>query len=164
MQMRRAFSVSVRLALCVAALLLSFQNGVGAPLSGKVVIGSTSEIVNPDPVYNTFLNDLNLLYVNVFDALVVRQPDGSLGPQLATSWRLVNPTTWQFKLRKGVSFHNGEPFDAEAVKATVDRFLEPGKERAPFIAKQIIGAKVIDDSTVEITTPKPDPVFLENTI
>lgn len=161
--MRRLRGTAICVVLCFLLVLPVVRTGFGAPAS-TIVIGNSSEFVNPDPAYNTFLNDLNLLYVNMFDALVVRRPDGSLGPQLATSWRLVNPTTWEFKLRQGVRFQNGESFNAEAVKGTVDRFLEPGKQRAPFIAKQIAAAKVIDEYTVQITTPKPDPVFLENTI
>ena len=46
-------------------------------------------------------------------------------PMLAESWRIVNDTTWEFKLRKGVKFHNGEPFTAAAVNATIDYALDP---------------------------------------
>src|SRR5256886_4324529 len=45
-------------------------------------------------------------------------------PMLAESWRIVNDTTWEFKLRRGVRFHNGEPFTAASVKATLDYALD----------------------------------------
>ena len=47
-----------------------------------------------------------------------------------TSWKIVNDTTWEFKLRKGVKFHNGEPFTAASVKATIDYALDPGQQDA----------------------------------
>src|SRR5579859_2024373 len=109
--MRRLCGPAICVVLSLVLVLPAVQSGVGAP-AATIVIGNSSEFVNPDPAYNTFLNDLNLLYVNMFDALVVRRPDGGLGPQLARSWRLVNPTTWEFKLRQGVRFQNGEPFNA----------------------------------------------------
>lgn len=151
----------------LAVFLVAGQTGLRAASSpepaGEVVIGSSSEIVNPDPVYNTILNDVNVLYVNLYDALVVRRQDGSLGPQLAESWRQANPTTWEFRLRKGVKFQNGEPFNADAMKATIDRYLD-GKGRSPFVARAISGSKVIDEYTIQLTTPKPDPILFENTI
>jgi peptide/nickel transport system substrate-binding protein len=51
---------------------------------------------------------------------VGRDSDNRIVPQLAESWKLLDELTWQFKLRRGVVFHNGEPCNAEAVRATVD--------------------------------------------
>ena len=49
-------------------------------------------------------------------------------PMLATSWKIVNDTTWEFTLRQGVKFHNGEPFTAASVKATIDYALDPASK------------------------------------
>ncbi len=49
-------------------------------------------------------------------------------PMLATSWKIVNDTTWEFKLRQNVKFHNGEPFTAASVKATIDYALDPANK------------------------------------
>ena len=49
-------------------------------------------------------------------------------PMLATEWKIVNDTTWEFKLRRGVKFHNGEPFTAASVKATIDYALDPASK------------------------------------
>jgi peptide/nickel transport system substrate-binding protein len=49
-------------------------------------------------------------------------------PELAESWTLVNDTTWQFTLRRGVVFHDGEPFNAEAVRFTIERVLDPSQK------------------------------------
>src|SRR5262245_30439807 len=149
----------------LVAYVLGSSGGIawGAP-EGRIVVGSTSEFIHLDPLPNTFLNDTNLLYVNLYDALVIRRADGSLGPNLAESWRQASPTEWEFKLRKGVRFHNGEPFDAAAMKASVDRFLDPARRRAPHIASGIKGATVVDEHTIRITTPQPNPTFLQTTI
>ncbi|HBY94122.1 MAG: ABC transporter substrate-binding protein [Ardenticatenaceae bacterium] len=134
-----------------------------AATDGTVRIGSSAEFNLMDPLTNSFLNDFNLLYVNLYDQLVFRQEDGSLGPGLAESWSLNSPTEWDFKLRQGVKFQNGEPFNAEAVKFTLDRFLQ-ADDGSPFVKPSIQEAKVLDEYTVRVTTPKPDPIFLENSL
>ena len=67
----------------------------------------------------------------IFDTLLRRNLKTlQLEGNLAESWRLVNDTTWQFKLRRNVKFHNGEPFDASAVKFSIERMLNP-QQAAP---------------------------------
>ena len=58
---------------------------------------------------------------NLFDHLIERSLEGDLVPGLATSWKSVSPKVWEFNLRKGVKFHNGENFNGEAVKFTFER-------------------------------------------
>src|SRR3989449_916222 len=67
----------------------------------------------------------------IFDTLLRRDLKTlKLEGNLAESWRLLNDTTWQFRLRRGVKFHNGEPFDASAVKFSVERMLNPAPRAA----------------------------------
>src|SRR5947207_10200210 len=67
----------------------------------------------------------------IFDTLLRRDLKTlKLEGNLAESWRLLNETTWQFKLRRGIKFHNGEPLDAAAVKYSLERMLNP-KQGAP---------------------------------
>ena len=68
---------------------------------------------------STSANDIRISF-NLFDNLIVRHPDGKLHPSLATEWKLTNPTTWTFKLRQGVKWHDGKPFTAKDVKYTFD--------------------------------------------
>ncbi len=58
---------------------------------------------------------------HMYDRLLDRdRQDARPKPMLATGWKVINDTTWEFTLRQGVKFHNGEPFDAQSVKATMD--------------------------------------------
>jgi len=83
-----------------------------------------------------------------------------LVPGLALSWRAVDDTTWEFKLRPGVSFQDGEKFNAEAVKFTLERVLDPAA-KSPNISyiNTVAGVDVVDDLTVRIRTHAPDPLL-----
>ena len=89
--------------------------------------------------------------------------DGRAIPVLAESWE-ASGTTWRFKLRPGIKFSNGEPLNAEAVKATFD-FLATDKgktySQSRTLGVFIAETTVIDELTVEVTTPKPSPVFVK---
>ena len=97
----------------------------------------------------------------IFDTLLRRNLKTlQLEGNLAESWRLVNDTTWQFKLRRGVKFHNGEPFDAGAVKFSIERMLNP-KQGAPGRTSiaTIDHVDVIDATTVNVVTKTPFPLL-----
>jgi len=78
---------------------------------------------------------------------------------LATSWRNINPTTVQFKLRQGVRFTNGEPFNAHTVKWNVEWLTAKGKHVVGGGYATIDHAEVVDDYTVNIVTKAPDPLL-----
>lgn len=63
---------------------------------------------------------------NIYDALVAHTPDGKVVPQLATAWRKVGPATYDFALRSGIKFQNGDPLTADDVVYTFERVLTPG--------------------------------------
>src|SRR5258705_5550773 len=119
----------MRLARITALLTLAVLGLAAAPAPAQdtLVIAQGADIITLDPTQATQIHNLNLFY-NVFDALVTWDPKdiGKIVPELALSWRSVNPTTWQFKLRPNVKFHNGEPFNAEAVKFTIERLITKG--------------------------------------
>ena len=86
-----------------------------------------SDIDNWDPP-NSVLREAIILGYHVFDHLAVRDlKTRKVMPNLATSWKAVDDTTWEVKLRQGVKFHDGTPFTAKDVKATFDRVLDPPK-------------------------------------
>jgi len=147
-------------AVCAgAALVLALRSGAGtqAQTSRTLVVAQSADIATGDPAKNTGLATIAVL-ANIYDTLVHRDAALNLKPGLALSWRAVDPTTWEFKLRKGVKFHDGEPFNADAVKFSFDRMLDP-KTRWPGAGSlQLIKAvTVVDDGTVRFTTSQPWP-------
>ena len=97
----------------------------------------------------------------IFDTLLRRNLKTlQLEGNLAESWRLLNDTTWQFKLRRNVKFHNGEPFDADAVKFSIERMLDP-KQAAPGRTSiaTIDRVEVVDPLTVNVITKAPFPLL-----
>ena len=115
-----------------------------------------------DPI-DTFLVTWGGVGSQIYDGLTMRTADMKLVPGLATSWEsLDKDTRIRFKLRQGVKFHNGEPFDANAVKFTFDRLLGPegakGPQQSNYNAiKEVV---VVDPSTVDFIMQRPDPVLL----
>jgi peptide/nickel transport system substrate-binding protein len=100
---------------------------------------------------------------NVVEGLVFKNPaDGSLKPWLATSWEQVDPLNWRFKLRDGVTFHDGSKFNAQAVKTAIDReFIKVMncQDKAKFFGDLTLEVTPIDDLTVMIKTSRPEPIL-----
>jgi peptide/nickel transport system substrate-binding protein len=132
----------------------------GSP-SGKLVIAQGNELTSTDPTKHGTMNEMN--YNNcVFDKLFLFDAQHKIVPRLATSYRMINETTCEFKLMKGVKFHNGDPFTALDVKYSIERYLDP-KTKSPHstFLTTIDEAKVIDDYTIRIITKKPDALLLK---
>ena len=125
------------------------------PMPGpeKVVILQSVDAVSLDPDQLQAQPGRNI--ANHIFARLVRRDEESLEikPDLAESWELINDLTWQFKLRKGIVFHNGEPFTASAVKFSLER----ANAIPTWGMKQIALDKieVLDDYTVNIVTKEP---------
>jgi peptide/nickel transport system substrate-binding protein len=98
--------------------------------------------------------------LQVEEQLVGRRPDMSKVPALAVSWRLVNPTTWEFKLRPDVKFHDGRPFTSDDVVFSFKRALMPTSDMKEIIGT-ITDVVAIDPLTVHIITKGPDPILLD---
>ena len=91
----------------------------------------------------------------VHDPLLYINDQSEVKPWLAESYRQINATTWQFKLRSGVTFHNGEPFNAAAVKFSLERFNNPRVcLRTTF--QSIKQVDVVNDQTVNVVLTAPD--------
>src|SRR5262245_50747293 len=87
-----------------------------------LVIGQGTDVSLLDPHYSTSASDVNVFF-NLYDSLVLRDENLNLTPGLATSWQSVDDNTWQFKLRDGVLFHNGDRFTADDVKFSLERAI-----------------------------------------
>ena len=163
--MRRSIRSRPRQALrtVLASVGLALLAATPAPAQGPtLVIAQGADITTLDPTQATQIHNLNLFY-NIYDALVTwdSKDIGKVVPELAVSWRSVNPTTWQFKLRQGVKFHNGEPFNAEAAKFTIDRLITKGVHQVYGGFATIERAEVVDPYTINVVTSKPDPILVK---
>ncbi|HEV8441012.1 MAG TPA: ABC transporter substrate-binding protein [Methylomirabilota bacterium] len=158
--MRRAISLGFALVLALALLMppdLQAQTK-----EDTVVYAIQSDVPNWDPP-NSVLRESIILGYHVFDHLAARDlKTGKVGPSLAVSWKNVDDTTWEVKLRKGVKFHDGTPFTARDVKATFDRVLNPeNKLTARGNHVKIKSIEVVDDLTARFKTDGPYPLFVE---
>jgi peptide/nickel transport system substrate-binding protein len=96
----------------------------------------------------------------LYDTLVTYDIDGNIVPELAESWEInEDGTVYTFTLRQGVTFHNGEPFTAEAVIATWESGADPSNDYAQDYAVAT-SVEALDDFTVQITTDGPKPLFM----
>lgn len=133
-----------------------------AMAEGKLTVSSPQDPGSWDPV-DTFLVQWAAVATNIFDGLTYRGPDLKLVPGLAESWEeLDEGKRIRFKLRQNVKFHNGEEFNAEAVKFTFERLLgeegAKGPQRSNYTAIESI--EIIDPLTVDMHLKAPDPVLL----
>ena len=127
-----------------------------------VVYAIQSDMQNWDPP-NSVLRESIIMGYHIFDHLAARDlKTGKVGPSLAVSWKALDETTWEVKLRQGVKFHDGSPFTAKDVKATFDRVLDPEKKlTARGNHVKIKAVEIVDDHTVRFRTDGPYPLFVE---
>jgi peptide/nickel transport system substrate-binding protein len=151
----------LRLLVALAVSLLLVAPAAFAAPQGQITIAQGVDPTTLDPHFHEETPAANVL-LNIYDTLLFRDKDTKLIPWLAESWRIVNPTTWEFKIRKGVKFHNGEELDAEAVKFSLDRLRDPElKNRQAGNFRLVTSVDVVDKHTVRVVTSKPFPT-LEN--
>src|ERR1700716_481216 len=140
---------------------LLFPGAPVPPPAGKVVIAQ-----GVDPTTLDMMNQQEQPASNVgaqmFDMLVERDQSLNLVPGLAAELpKLMAPTIWEIKLRRGVKFHNGEDFNADSVKFSLERLINPAnKLRGSSSFAPIDRVEVVDPYVVKIHTKKPGPVFV----
>ncbi|HWZ49307.1 MAG TPA: ABC transporter substrate-binding protein [Herbaspirillum sp.] len=125
-------------------------------VAAELKIGLLADISTLDPHFNNIAPNISIA-THLFDALVNVDPDGHLIPGLATSWRAIDATTWEFKLRRGVKFHDGSEMTAEDVVFSLNRPATLTNSPGPFTSytKQIIGKQIVDPYTLRLKTATP---------
>lgn len=153
----------MRKSLALLTLLLSVPARASAPVPPAAVLTVCDDVQDPltlDP-HKQFAEKNHTLLQQIYEGLVRFDSQGRVEPALAVSWERRDPLRMRFHLRRGVRFHNGEPFDAEAVRFTVARYLDP---KTGFPAVGFIGSldkvEIIDDHTVDVLTKFPDGLLL----
>jgi peptide/nickel transport system substrate-binding protein len=145
-----------RLLIGVALML----TGAVAALAADLTIGLGTDVTSLDPHYHNLTPNNNVAQ-HVFGLLVQRNEKEQLEPGLATEWKAIDATTWEFKLRHGVKFHDGSEFTAEDVIASINRVPKVPNSPSPFTAytKQIQRMEAVDPYTVRFHTATPYPLM-----
>jgi peptide/nickel transport system substrate-binding protein len=149
-----------RMPLILPLMTLALVFGL-APLAAArdLVIGQGTDVSILDPHYSTSASDVNVFF-NLYDNLVLRDENLDLTPGLATSWQMLDDKTWQFKLREGVVFHNGDRFSAEDVQFSLERAIAENPRTSVFAALNTIErVDVLDPTTANIVTRHADPLL-----
>ena len=130
----------------------------GAASAEDLTIGMANVVTSIDPhFYNATPN--NNIWNSIFDGLTTLSPNGEVLPSLATGWSLVDNNTWEFKLREGVTYHDGQPFTADDVVFSLDRAKDVPNSPGGFAGYlgNIVSVEAVDDLTVHVTTDTPEP-------
>ncbi len=146
------------------------KTALRAALAGGLMLGAASA-ANAETFKWAFQGDLQTLdphglfetmtlgfQRNIYEGLVARNDKMEMEGALAESWENTEPTTWRFKLRQGVKFHDGSDFKADDVAFSVERLRTEGSDMK-VVAALIKEAKVIDDYTIDLITPSPNPIL-----
>ncbi len=140
----------------ILALLLLARAAAAADLTLGVQVEPTAL----DPHFAN-VDTNNAVALHFFTPLVVRNERLEPKPGLATAWRLVDDTTWEFTLRRGVTFHDGSPFTAEDVKFSIERARTIPNSPSPLTVyvRQITGIEIVDPYTVRLRTAEVFPLM-----
>ncbi|MFC6673641.1 ABC transporter substrate-binding protein [Marinobacterium aestuariivivens] len=149
----------MRKTLLTVAMTVSIGLSAATPgLANTLRVADATDIASLDPYSITESNTLGFLH-HIYEPLVRYNADLKLEPALARSWELIEPNRWRFHLREGVSFHNGNPFDADDVVASIRRAIDPN---APIKVNvpTVVDAVKVDALSVDIVLSKSDPLLL----
>ena len=157
--MSRTFSLMLAVFLLLGLII--------APLSAQdemvLTFGISRAVDTLDPGATTF-SSVEVIVGHVFDTLVKQQPLGTFHPSLATSWEVnEDATEYTFELRDDVTFHDGTPFNAEAVKFTFDRIVDPdtNSQMAFSFIGPYMESEVLDEYTIAVRFSSPNAAFLD---
>jgi peptide/nickel transport system substrate-binding protein len=142
------------------ALVLS---GLSAPaLAVTVKIATAFDPQTMDPHALALLYHSRVAF-QVYDSLLNRDEQFRPEPGLALSWQAVDAKTWRFRLRQGVVFHDGSPFTVDDAVFSIKRAMTPPSQRS-FQLKGVLGARKVDEQTLEVLLEAPDAVLPEKFI
>ncbi len=147
------------LGLAASAIAVAFAMPVSAQ-AANLTMGMDSEPSSIDPHYHN-LGPNNALRRHMFESLVDQDETQQLKPLLAESWKPTGETTWEFKLRKGVKFHDGSDFTAKDVIFSACRIPNVPNSPSNFTSftKAIAGFETPDDHTLIVKTENPTPLM-----
>ena len=126
-----------------------------APTGGDLVLAVQSDASTLDPAGSDDIPSHNVQQA-IFEGLVKRDSENNIIPGLAKEWKVIDELTYEFILQEDVTFHDGEAFNAEAVKINLDRLLDPEVASSKYNKYEMISnVEVVDEYTVRLTTEYP---------
>ncbi len=150
--------------IVVFSLLLSFHYAIASePVKGgTLTVCQPAEPPGLDPTANTAAAIDRVVFANIYEGLIKVDQDGQFIPGLATSWEVApDGKVYTFHLRKGVKFHNGEAFNAQAAKWNIERAMgEKTVNPHPEYFRGITAIETPDDDTLIITLKEVDALFI----
>src|SRR6478609_30257 len=149
--------MSLRQSLLAAAAAATVAFAMSPASAQTVRYANQGELKSLDP-YTLNESTTHGHLGNVYEGLIARDKDLNIIPALAESWETPEPTRWRFHLRKGVKFHNGDPFTADDVLFSADRVRKKGSNMQTRLAPDVKVIKV-DDYTVDFVLPSPNPIL-----
>jgi peptide/nickel transport system substrate-binding protein len=151
MSAKTSLSALIAAALCSLSLAATAQD---------LTIGLATPVTSLDPHFHN-LTPNNNVADHVFDKLVTKDAREQLRPQLAESWKTVDEVTWEFKLRRGVKWHDGTEFTATDVVETIKRIPNVPNSPASFATytRPLADVTAVDKRTLRIKTLRPHPLL-----
>ncbi|WP_439599206.1 ABC transporter substrate-binding protein [Falsiroseomonas sp.] len=142
----------------MAGLACLAMAAAGPAMGQGLSIGMAGAVTSADPHFHN-ASPNNSLAMQVFDRLVERRADGALAPGLAESWRPVSDTIWEFRLRPGVTWHDGRPLSVEDIAFSFTRARHVPNSPGGFggFLRSIAGVTAVDATTLRIETRGPAP-------
>jgi len=132
----------------------------GAPVPSTLVIDQSGAPATLDPGLQWDTESYEV-YRNIFDQLLARNPKtNAIEPDVATKWKSVTPTEWQFTIRSGIKFTNGEPLTAADVSFSLNRIINPALKSAQAANFEDVTGATASGNVVTIKTKVPDPLLL----
>ena len=153
-----SFAISTATIMAFGSL---FSPAYSAGKDITIVIAEEPDIVDPCEATRSVVG--KIVKQNVTETLTEINPaDGSVTPRLATSWKQTDNLTWEFNIRKGIKFHDGEDLNAQAVVKSINRALNPKYDceiRTKFFGNIKLKASAIGSHTISVKTESPQPIM-----
>ncbi|WAI83775.1 MULTISPECIES: ABC transporter substrate-binding protein [Achromobacter] len=156
-----SIQVTIRSALLACTLAAAAPAAMAQAQAATLTIGLSSEPTSMDPHYHQATPN-DAMTSHMFETLVGQDAKMGLIPRLATSWKAVDDTTWEFTLREGVKFSNGQPFTAQDVIFTFCRVMNNEQSIGgsyPAIVQKFADVRAQDGNKLLIKTRKPYPLL-----
>ncbi|WEX09306.1 ABC transporter substrate-binding protein [Chelativorans sp. AA-79] len=150
------FKTHLRAAILAAALMAGTS---GYALAEDLTIGVRAGPLSIDPHFTAAGTHAEAMK-HIYDTLVKSGNNLELEPGLAESWTAIDDTTWEFKLRKGVKFHDGSDFTAEDVKFSIERIPNvAGPNPTTIYVRRVQSVEIVDPYTIRVKTDGPAPTL-----